>query len=128
MGVSAELLPDVEKRVEGALAGIVNDDRGRWLLSGDGRAEYGLSGVLQGRVESVIIDRIRIDDDGTHWIVDYKTSTHEGGSLADFLAAETDRYRAQLRKYAELYRGYSGAEVRCALYFPLLREFVEVEV
>ena len=122
------MLPDVVARVEAALEGILADERGRWVLSGSGHAEYALSGILEGRVESVIIDRIRIDDEGTHWIVDYKTSTHEGGSLEGFLAAETDRYQAQLRKYAALYRNYAGTDVRCALYFPLLGEFVEVEV
>ena len=128
MGVGAGMLPDIMDRIEAALSGIVSDDRGRWLLSGEGHAEYALSGILHGRVESVVIDRVRVDSDGTHWVVDYKTSTHEGGNLDDFLSAETGRYRAQLRKYAELYRNYSGAEVRCALYFPLLREFVEVEI
>ena len=103
-------------------------DRGRWLLEGGGHAELALTGKYDGRVESIIIDRVRIDDDGTHWVVDYKTSSHEGGSLSSFLEAETDRYRPQLAKYAELYRNYSGARVRCALYFPLLQELVEVAV
>jgi ATP-dependent exoDNAse (exonuclease V) beta subunit len=75
-----------------------------------------------------VIDRVRVDDDGTHWIVDYKTSSHEGGSLAEFLASESERYRPQLRRYADIYRNYAGVEVRCALYFPLLQEFVEVIV
>jgi ATP-dependent exoDNAse (exonuclease V) beta subunit len=82
--------------------------------------------VLDDRVESIVLDRVRIDEEGTHWIVDYKTSSHEGGDLANFLSAETDRYRPQLSKYAELYRNYAGVDVRCALYFPLLQEFVEV--
>ena len=79
-----------------------------------------------GRVESVVLDRVRIDEDQTHWIVDYKTSSHEGGDLQSFLNAESDRYRSQLSKYAALYQNYSGANVRCALYFPLLQEFVEI--
>jgi len=87
-----------------------------------------MSGVVQGNIESIVIDRVRIDYDGTHWIVDYKTSSHEGGNLSNFLEAETDRYRPQLEKYAVLYRNYSGAEVRCALYFPLPQKFVEVSV
>ena len=97
-------------------------------MTGEGYAEFSLSGVTQGRVESVVIDRVRVDEHGTHWIVDYKTSSHEGGSLEAFLDAETERYRPQLKKYAALYRDYSGAEVRCALYFPLLQEFVIVDL
>ena len=128
MGVSSESMDPIIARVDAALQGIVKDERGRWLLEGDGHAELALSGMVNGRLESVVLDRVRIDRDGTHWIVDYKTSSHEGGDLKNFLSAETDRYRAQLSKYAELYRTYSDADVRCALYFPLLQEFVELKL
>ena len=70
---------------------------------------------------------MRVDDNGVHWIVDYKTSTHEGGNLPGFLDAEVTRYRPQLRKYAAVYGAWAGVEPRCALYFPLLGEFVEVQ-
>jgi ATP-dependent exoDNAse (exonuclease V) beta subunit len=69
---------------------------------------------------------VRVDDEGNHWIIDYKTSTHEGGNLQGFLNAEIDRYKPQLKKYAALYAAYSGEQPRCALYFPLLQEFVEI--
>ena len=126
MGVGSGSIPTIIDRVDEALRRLLEDERGQWLLHGEGHAEFALSGVVQERVESVVLDRVRIDNDGTHWIVDYKTSTHEGGRLEAFLQAESDRYRPQLRKYSEMYRNYSGAEVRCALYFPLLQEFVEV--
>ena len=69
---------------------------------------------------------MRIDENGEHWIIDYKTSTHEGGNLQGFLNAEIERYTPQLQKYASLYAAYSGKQARRALYFPLLQEFVEV--
>jgi ATP-dependent exoDNAse (exonuclease V) beta subunit len=128
MGVSPGSIPAILARVDAALQGILEDDKGRWLLDGEGWAELPLSGIVNGRMESVILDRVRVDSVGTHWIVDYKTSSHEGGDLKNFLRAETERYSAQLAKYAELYRNFSGADVRCALYFPLLQEFVEVEL
>ncbi len=115
------------ERVEAAIDGILGDRRGRWLLDGEGHAELALTGLVDGRVESISIDRVRIDTDGTHWIVDYKTSSHEGGDLDAFLRAEADRYRRQLERYARVYRGWSGVEPRCALYFPLLGRFVVVE-
>ena len=115
-------------RVDAALEGVLKDARGRWLLSGEGHAELALSGVINGVVESGIMDRIRVDDDGTHWIVDYKTSTHEGGNRKGFLAAEAERYRDQLARYSALYCAYAGVDARCALYFPLLQEFVEVDL
>ncbi len=121
--------PDVDAvcaRAQAAVAQVVSDARGRWLLTGEGHAELPVTGLWNGRIESIVIDRVRIDDDGTHWIVDYKTSTHEGGDLAGFLAREQARYRPQLAKYAAIYGELTGAPVRAALYFPLLQAFVEV--
>ena len=128
LGAGEDSLEPICQRVLAALNAVLRDDKGRWLLQGEGAAELALSGKSGGRIQSIVIDRVRIDEDGSHWIVDYKTSTHEGGKLKDFLQAECDRYRGQLQRYARIYGAYSGAEIRCALYFPLLREFVEVDV
>ena len=85
-----------------------------------------LEGLDGGELVSVVLDRVKIDEDGTHWIIDYKTSTHEGGDLDGFLRAEAERYRSQLTRYASIYKAWAGTEARCALYFPLLQSFVEV--
>ncbi len=127
MGVGDRLLDDVCDRVDAALDAVRSDEKGAWLLDGDGHAELALSGLLDGEIVSVVIDRVRIDDNEQHWIVDYKTSTHEGGGLEQFLQAESDRYRDQLRRYAALYSAWAQKPARCALYFPLLQAFVEVE-
>jgi ATP-dependent exoDNAse (exonuclease V) beta subunit len=126
MGVAADAEEPVLARTVTALQRLAEDARGRWLLEGDGYAELALTGVVDGRIESVVLDRVRIDADGVHWIVDYKTSTHEGGDLGGFLAAEIDRYRPQLARYAEIYGNFAAVKPRCALYFPLLQKFVEV--
>lgn len=126
MGIGDELQAGICDRVEAALAGTRDDEKGRWILAGEGHAEFALTGQYEGVVESVILDRVRIDDQGQHWIIDYKTSTHEGGNLKGFLNAEVNRYTPQLQKYAALYAAFSGEQARCALYFPLLQEFVEI--
>jgi ATP-dependent exoDNAse (exonuclease V) beta subunit len=126
MGIGESLQENIVRRVSAALDGIMGDEKGRWILAGEGQAELALSGVFEGEVESIILDRVRIDERGDHWIVDYKTSTHEGGNLQGFLDAEIARYTPQLRKYATIYGAYSGTKPRCALYFPLLRKFVEI--
>ncbi len=128
VGLAAASTGAVIERVEAALDGIMADARGRWVLSGTGHAELALTGNLDGTCDSVVLDRVRIDDDGTHWIIDYKTSTHEGGNLDAFLAAEVRRYETQLRKYAAMYRVFADVPVRSALYFPLLSKFLEVDV
>ena len=82
-----------------------------------------------GRLIEGIIDRTFIDEQGSRWVVDFKTSTHEGGGLDAFLAEEVERYRPQLARYAALMQLYRPAErVSVALYFPLLRQWREVEL
>lgn len=125
-GVAEQMTETITRRVEDALIAVLNDERGRWLLAGEGQAEFALSGIFDGQLESVILDRVLVDDNGVHWIVDYKTSSHEGGNLEGFLCAEADRYRPQLEKYASIYNAYAGTSARCALYFPLLQKFLEV--
>lgn len=126
LGVPSAEIGEVCDRVDMALRGILNDPKGLWCVYGEGRAELPVTGIVDGRVESVLIDRVRIDDDGVHWIIDYKTSAHEGGDLDSFLDQEEERYRAQLEKYARLYESLAGTPVRVALYFPLLQRFREV--
>jgi ATP-dependent exoDNAse (exonuclease V) beta subunit len=60
--------------------------------------------------------------DGKLWIVDYKTSRHEGAGLEAFLDSERDRYAPQLRAYGEVMQGS-----RQGLYFPLLLGWRELE-
>jgi ATP-dependent exoDNAse (exonuclease V) beta subunit len=127
-GISKEAARPILDRVEGAITAMLSDEKGRWILDGEGHAELALTGVANDELVSVILDRVRIAEDDTHWIIDYKTSSHEGGNLAGFLQAETDRYKVQLARYASIYENWSGANVKCALYFPLLQSFVEVPV
>ncbi len=127
-GISRDAASPILARVENAVTAMLDDEKGRWILEGDGHAELALTGVADNELVSVILDRVRIDEDDTHWIIDYKSSSHEGGNLAGFLQVEADRYKTQLARYASIYENWSGASVKCALYFPLLKSFVEVPV
>jgi len=71
-------------------------------------------------IVSVVIDRTFVDRDGVRWIVDFKTSTHEGAGLDAFLDSEQGRYRPQLERYWQLVRRLGSEPVRLGLYFPLL--------
>lgn len=128
LGVPVSDIDAVCDRVVQALVRTLDDEQGRWVLSGEGFAELPVTGLWNDNIESIVIDRIRVDGDGVHWIVDYKTSAHEGAGLDRFLLQEADRYRAQLSKYALLYGQLVDAPVRTALYFPLLGQFREVAV
>jgi ATP-dependent helicase/nuclease subunit A len=114
-----------------AVTRMLADERGRWILRGahaQAASELALTGLVAGRLRSVVIDRSFVDEDGTRWVIDYKTSRHEGGALEEFLEREEQRYRAQLADYVALARALGPQPVRAALYFPLLGAFRELAV
>lgn len=112
------------ERVARALQTLIDDPRGRWLFDTSHReahSEWALSlARSDGRVQRLVIDRSFVDADGTRWVVDFKTSQHEGSDLDAFLGAERERYRAQLTTYVEALRRMSPGPVRAALYLPLI--------
>ena len=127
-GVPTDRLQQAVSRVLEALLGVHRDPRGRWILKSgyrDDLREHALSGTWQGEVVRVVLDRSFIDEAGVRWVIDYKTSRHEGGGLEQFLDREVDRYRAQLEQYAHLARRLGPEPVRVGLYFPLMRAWRE---
>ena len=87
---------------------MLADERGRWILDSthaEATSELRLSAHLDDQVVHVALDRTFVDAQGTRWIVDYKTGTHEGGDLEAFLDREQERYREQLERYAKIMAG-----------------------
>jgi ATP-dependent exoDNAse (exonuclease V) beta subunit len=124
----SEGLPEREldgalRRVRGALQNALDDARGRWILSSQ-HAERGnelpLTAVVDGRVRRLVVDRSFVDEEGTRWIIDYKTGTHEGSDVEGFLDREEARYRAQLLAYAAAFGALEDRPLRMALYYPLV--------
>ena len=111
-----------------ALRNVIRDTRARWILSGAHRealCEYRLAGHIDGAFISVTLDRTFVDEHGVRWIIDYKTSLHEGAGLAAFLDRERERYHAQLERYAQLLARVDSRPIRLGLYFPLLNGWRE---
>jgi len=128
LGVPRDLRGGAVERVAQALERTLAHDRGRWLLRADHRGsatELALTGRVNGEILRVVIDRTFVDADGLRWIVDYKTSRHEGAGLEEFLDREQERYRPQLERYATFMRRLGPEAVRLGLYFPLLAAWRE---
>jgi ATP-dependent exoDNAse (exonuclease V) beta subunit len=128
-GVPESDLPRAASVVIEALTRTVSNDRGRWIFApehSESRSEWALTGLAAGRLTNVVIDRSFVDKSGTRWVIDFKTSRHEGGGLETFLEQEMARYRPQLETYVALARGMGSAPVRAGLYFPLLDVFREL--
>ncbi len=125
-GIGPEARVVAVAKIIQALKQTLLDSRGRWALGRhrDARAEWRLTGVVDGAVLNIAIDRTFVDEDGVRWIIDFKTGTHEGADIDAFLDNEVRRYRAQLQRYGKLIRALAPhekeREIRLALYFPML--------
>jgi len=84
----------MKKQVLEALRNSIADQRGRWVLGPhpEASSEY----RIRTRERSYVIDRLIRDANGIRWVVDYKTSRHEGADIEGFLDREQKRYAAQL--------------------------------
>jgi ATP-dependent exoDNAse (exonuclease V) beta subunit len=114
------------QRVVSALRATITDPKARWLFdpaNTDIRNEWPVTGIVGGRVVSGVIDRTFMAPGGVRWVVDYKTSSHEGSERAQFVQKKIEFYRGQLDDYAVLLAPLLGCEtsaIRRALYFPML--------
>ncbi len=123
LGLAAEQLDEMTARIRRALATTVGCTRGRWLFDPshrDARSELALTARLGREIVVAVVDRTFVDADGIRWIVDFKTSSHEGADLEGFLDRERLRHAAQLERYAAvLALREPGRPLRLGLYFPL---------
>jgi len=123
LGVETREIPTAVERVSAALRSAIGDRHGRWVL---GAREDACSEITLTLRSGDVLEHIRLDRtfvaDGERWIVDFKTSRHEGGDRAAFLDSEVERYRPQLDRYAAALAAIDTRPVRVALYFPLLAE------
>jgi ATP-dependent exoDNAse (exonuclease V) beta subunit len=131
LGTDPEQLDEALGNITAALINTVTDERGRWILSSEHQqaaSEYSMTVASGARYEHVVLDRTFVTAGGERWIIDYKTSSHEGGDLEAFLESETSRYLSQLQRYTAAMAEKDNLPIRAALYFPLLKIFHEVPV
>ena len=123
LGVDAGERPSAIDRVVLALSRSLADRHGRWVLAPHEHARSELKLTLRAgsTLEHVRLDRTFVAD-GKRWIVDFKTSEHEGGSLSAFLDSEVERYAPQLERYAVAVAAGDPRPIKLGLYFPLLGE------
>ncbi|HZF18118.1 MAG TPA: PD-(D/E)XK nuclease family protein, partial [Burkholderiales bacterium] len=119
-GIPPRDLKASTEQVSVALKNAISDERGRWVLGPhpEARSEHRIRVTGAAGANTYIVDRIFRTAEGVRWIVDYKTSSHEGRDPEGFLDRERERYRAQLERYAGALA--AGENTMLGLYFPLL--------
>ena len=128
-GVVAEKADKILQRVAEAINICLASEKGQWLLDShqDAHCEYEITTLVKAKPKRIVLDRTFIDE-GVRWIIDYKTSSHRGGDLDAFLAQEAKRYHRQLQTYKDAMQLADSRDIRAALYFPLLDQFVELSL
>ena len=129
-GLSATWQKQAMEYCKKALQRTLKSQYAAWLLSSqhqDSQTEWPITLLKDNQSQHIILDRSFVEN-GTRWIIDYKTGMHSGGHLHHFLNDEIERYRPQLKRYAQAVSSMSHLPIRCGLYFPMLDEWREVKV
>ena len=103
LGIEGPHLETGIGRIRRAMTAVTGSAQAARLLDPqalEGRSELALTAMIDGAAQSLRIDRTFVDGQGVRWIVDWKTSAHEGGDADAFLDNELERYRGQLERYA----------------------------
>ncbi len=111
-----------------AIENLQSDARADWIFSHRHtgiKAEWPLTGVIDNAFTSIIIDRSFIDDCGTRWIIDFKSSRHEDSDTEHFLDQEQQRYQQQMERYARVVALLEEHDIKLGLYFPMLKGWRE---
>ncbi|MBT8055056.1 MAG: UvrD-helicase domain-containing protein [Xanthomonadales bacterium] len=127
-GALGEKAESIIKRTATAISNCLASRHGKWLLAPhpEAECEWALTAIVENQPQSLVLDRTFVEN-GTRWIIDYKTSSHSGGDLEGFLQNESDRYREQLKRYHQALAINESRPIRTALYFPLLDRLVEIQ-
>jgi ATP-dependent helicase/nuclease subunit A len=122
-GVTPRDLNASTELVNVALKNAILDDRGRWVLGShpESSSEHRVRVYHQRGARTYIIDRVFLTKQGERWLIDYKTSRHEGTDTEEFLDRELERYGSQLQAYQSAVVGS-----RAGLFFPVLMGWREV--
>ncbi|MEM9172318.1 MAG: UvrD-helicase domain-containing protein [Pseudomonadota bacterium] len=127
LGVDSAMVDVAATRVVTAIERVLASEDAVWLLNNDredSAAELAITMRIDGEVTRRVIDRLVRDQHGTLWVIDYKTSVHEGAGLEAFFANEARRYKDQLDGYREAVTAWLEGQgsvvgaLKTALYFP----------
>jgi ATP-dependent exoDNAse (exonuclease V) beta subunit len=125
-GHAEQLANDAAAAVQRILIQTLNSADGQWVLKTriDAGVEFGITRRHQDVVKSYVIDRTFIED-GTRWIVDYKSVSLDRSLTDSELKIIAAQYRAQLEDYAALFADET-APVKMAILFLSLGRLIVI--
>jgi ATP-dependent helicase/nuclease subunit A len=115
LGLVAQELEPSAQQADALLAACLADPRLQWILSSahaQAEGSLALTGLHEGRLASVVIDRTFIDE-GIRWLIDLRVE------------APTRGIEGALDLRIALGRGLGSEPVRAGFYFPRTQRFIE---
>jgi ATP-dependent exoDNAse (exonuclease V) beta subunit len=127
LGLTPSELNAATQDVLRALSNTISDQQGRWILSAhpEASSEFAITAATPEGTRNLRIDRTFVVD-GVRWIIDFKTTAIEGGQSETFFDRQVEKYEPDLRRYHEAVQLLDPRPIKCALYFPLQKEWREV--
>lgn len=126
-GLSAGAIPEAALNITTILHRSLSDKRGRWILEPhtESQSEYRLTLAGSDHCDNLIIDRTFVDNEGTRWIIDYKTGDNQEDSLDVFMRKQKDKYAEQMEKYKRAIQSIDQRPIKTGLYFPAIPAWCE---
>jgi len=128
LGMLEEFIHSSSTIIIDAIQNTLNDPRGQWILHShlDAKTEFSVTTIIDQQPKELIIDRTFIDETGTRWIIDYKSSSPDAVALEEFLLDEHKKYEPQMQNYYLALRELdNNSPIRLGLYFPLMSAWYE---
>lgn len=112
------------QEVHAMLQTTLASEQGQWVLKARSSAqnELAIEAQMNQDVEKKVIDRTFIED-GTRWIIDYKTTALEQNASDALLRAVSEQYIAQLEAYAKLF-AHEGLPINKAIFYVAIGKLV----
>ena len=121
-GIPSRLLKSLSNSILDILTNTKHDDNFEWIFKSrtttEVEAEYSNSN------QTVIIDRLFIDD-GKLWIIDFKTaSLNKDETINDFIERQKLSHQQQIEKYKEVLTDFFELPSRAAIYCPAVSQLI----
>ncbi len=106
----------------------LENEQGQWILKSHKNevSEFGLTGIVNGVIQRVYVDRMFIED-GTRWIIDYKSGAPKEPEFKEiFCREQIARHKPQLQTYHTIASNLYPEKIKTALFFTAIAIFKEV--
>ena len=116
MGIPSKLLSAFSSSISEILSKTKHDEHFEWLFKYRDSTE--VESEYRNASQSVVIDRLFIDD-GTLWIIDFKTaSLNKDETLVEFIERQKHSHQSQMKKYQEVLNDFFDMPTKAAIYCP----------